>query len=169
MASKDTQHRSSAGPGDPGNTRYLVLTGHNRRIEQMVVNREEKARLAKDGFDFYHDRARGEMFITLANGQTKEYQGKCPLGSEPYSLLEQILMAVSDYFPLVSEDWQYAQVSRMRAVFEDPPGRDRFFKVLKSPEYSIRVQPRVRWRIITIVRPDESGRAVPPGRESSGG
>jgi hypothetical protein len=160
MARRHTQHRSSAGPGDPGGSRYLVLTGHERRIDQMVVNREEKASLAEDGFDFYHDRACGEMFIKIAEGKIKHFQGRCPFGSETYSLLEEILMAASDFVPLESQDWQYAQVSRMRAVFGDPPGQDHFFEVQKNPAYCIRVQPHIRWRIITVVRDDDSRESV---------
>jgi len=157
---RHNQRRSSPEPGGPGNTRYMVLTGHERQIERVVVTRKERASLPKDGFDFYYDRASGEMFIALYNGKVEHFDGRCPLGPETYGLLWKILMAASDFVPLDSEDWQYAQVSRMRAVFEDPPGEDHFFKVLKNPEYCIRVQPHIRWRIITVTKDDNSRKSV---------
>ena len=160
MARKDIQNQSSATPGDPGGTRYLVLTGHEGRIERMVVTREERAKLTKDGIDFYYDRASGEMCIRLPSAEAKHFQGHCPFGAETYELLESILMAASDFVPLESEDWQYARVSRMRGVFEDPPGHDHFFEVQKYPYYCIRVQPHIRWQIISVMKDGDSRKSL---------
>jgi hypothetical protein len=156
MTSKNIQHPTSAVPGKHLVGHYLVVTGHNGQAEQVIMTRAEKANLTMDCIDFHYDRASGDMFIRLSSGKVKHFRGQCPLGTETYSLLEKILMAGSDYVPLVSENWQYAQVSRIRAVFEDPPGQDHFFEVQKYPEYCIRVRPEIRWRIITVRRSDDS-------------
>jgi len=139
-------------PGEPVIRRYLMVTGHNCQITQTVITQEERAKLTRDGFDFHYDRASGDMFIKLASGQINDFHGNCPLGPETYSLLEEILMAASDFVRLVSEDWQYAQVSRMRAVFEDPPGQDHFFEARRYPDYAIRLKPEIKWRIITVLQ-----------------
>ena len=156
MARKKTQRRPPAVPGNPFVRCYLVMTGQHGQVKQVVITREEKINLTMDGIDFHYDRAGGDMFIRLANGQIRPFRGKCPLGSEVYSLLEEILLAATDYVGLVSENWQHARISRMRAVFEDPPGQDHFFEVQKYPEYCIRLKPEIKWRIITVRRSDGS-------------
>jgi hypothetical protein len=147
---------ASVAPRHSSTGRYLVVTGYDGQVSQTIMTREEKAKLTRDGIDFDYDRASCDMLIRLATGQIKHFQGRCPFGSETYSLLEKILMATSDYVSLVSEDWQYAQVSRMRAVFGDPPGQDHFFEVQRYPEYCIRVRPEIRWRIITVWQANDS-------------
>ncbi len=156
MPERRNRHVDRGLPGEPVIRRYLVVTGHNGHITQTVITREERAKLTMDSIDFHYDRASGDMFIRTAGGTLKCFHGHCPLGPETYSLLETTLMAASDYVGLVSEDWQYAQVSRMRAVFEDPPGQDHFFEVQKYPDYCIRVRPEIRWRIIAVWRSNDS-------------
>jgi hypothetical protein len=148
--SKKKKKPTAATLPNPVIRHYLVVTGHNGRIDHAVMTRDEKAELTTDDVDFDYDRASGEMFIRLANGKTREFHGNCPLGSETYGLLERVLLAASDFVPLVSENWQHAQVSRIRAIFEDPPGEDHFFEVQKYPEYAIRLKPEIKWRIITV-------------------
>jgi hypothetical protein len=154
MPRKRNNHAISGVLGEPVIRRYLVSTGHNGRIDHVVMTRDEKDALTRKGIDFDYDRASGYMFIRLANGKPREFQGNCPLGSETYGLLERVLLAGSDFVPLVSENWCHAQVSRIRRVFEDPPGQDHFFEVQKWPEYALRLKPGIRWRIITVWRSD---------------
>lgn len=156
MPRKRNIHPTPAVPGEPVMNRYLLLTGDNGQTTRTVITREEKINLTMDGIDFHYDRAGGDMFIRLANGQIRPFRGKCPLGSQVYSLLEEILLAATDYVGLVSENWQHARISRMRAVFEDPPGQDHFFEVQKYPDYCIRLKPEIKWRIITVRRSDGS-------------
>lgn len=156
MPRKRNIHPTPAVPGNPFVGCYLVVTGQHQQVKQAVMTREEKVNLTMDGIDFHYDRASGDMFIRLANSQIRHFQGKCPLGSEIYSLLEGILLAANDYVGLVSENWQHARISRMRAVFEDPPGQDHFFEVQKYPDYCIRLKPEIKWRIITVRRSDGS-------------
>lgn len=142
--------------GEPPIRHYRMVTGHGRYITQTVITQEERAKLTMDGRDFHYDHGSGDMYIRLASGETKDFHGNCPLGPETYSLLEKILMAASDFVPLVSDDWQYAQISRTRALFEDPPGRDYFFQVRRYPDYAIRLKPEIRWRIITVWQANNS-------------
>ena len=156
MPRKRNIHPTSAVPGNAFIGCYLVVTGRHGQITQTVITREEKANLTRDGIDFDYDRASGDMVIKLPSGQIRHFRGNCPFGAETYSLLEKIFMAGNDFVTLVSENWQYAQVSRIRAVFHDPPGQDYFFEVQKYPEYCIRVRPEIRWRIITVRRSEDS-------------
>lgn len=150
MPRKRNKNADRGVPGEPVIRRYLMVTGHKCQITQTIITQDDRAKLTREGFDFYYDRASGEMFIRLASGQIKHFQGRCPFGTETYALLEQIFMAASDFVPLESRDWQYAQVSRMRAVFEDPPGQDHFFEVRRYPDYAIRLKPEITWRVITV-------------------
>jgi hypothetical protein len=156
MERESTTHPTLALPGNPLGGHYLVRAGYRRQITRKLVPQEEKDKLTPDGFDFYYSDPSGDTVIKTAKGKIKRFHGNCPLGAELYALAEKTFLAASDFLVLVSENWQYAQVSRMRDVFEDRPGQDHFFETRRCPDYAIRVNPEIRWQIITVWQGNES-------------
>lgn len=130
---------------------YKVLTCKNGCIEQAIMTKKEKENLNPADVDFHYDRTNGDMFVKTQEGKLIDYSRNIPFGPTYWDVLEEILLAASDFVELESENWKYAEIYRIRAAFGESPknGKEHFFEVQTKPTYAIRWRPARIWRIIT--------------------
>lgn len=130
---------------------YRVITCKNGHIEQVLMTKEEKEKLAPADVDFHYDRTNGDMFIKTKGDKLIDHSRKIPFGPIHWDVLEEILIAACDFVELESENWKYAEIARIRKAFGEAPKKKKelFFEVQKKPTYAIRWRPERAWRIIT--------------------
>ena len=133
------------------NGKYRVITCKTGHIEQILMTKEDKERLAPADVDFHFDYTNGQLFVKTQKGKIKDYSKTFPFGPCAWEMVEQVLRAAGDFVNLESANYVSATLARIRKVLDDHFKDEHFLITRRNPVYSVRLNVKRCWRLIQYV------------------